>query len=135
MRDTGYHPDYRPGARRFDVGEHANRITVPMLAEGLRQLGAWGVHAIEAYCRAMMETLLPALEGSGLEPVPGDERCAHILGLPVAEPARLERIMHELKARNVQVSQRGRTVRVSPHVYNTEADMAALAEGLLAAGR
>lgn len=41
-----------------------------------------------------------------------------------------EALQQKLKAANVSVSVRGDFVRISPHVYNDEADIAALTEVL-----
>lgn len=127
---TDYRLEYERGARRFDVGEHANYITVPMLTEGVRQAAAWGADAIQAHCRALTEPI-DALRGDErLSLAPASDRVAHIIGIRLADADGIAPIMRALEARRVRVSRRGSSIRVSPHVYNTPGDIDALMEGV-----
>lgn len=129
---TAYRSEYEAGARRFDVGEHANHITVPMLTEGVRQVREWGAEAIQAHCAALLAPL-DALSADGRFSVaPPSERIAHIVGMRLADSERIPRLMDALAERQVRVSLRGHSVRISPHVYNTAEDVDALMDGLLA---
>lgn len=129
-----YQTGYQPGARRFDVGEHSNPITVPMLIESLRQIEAWGVDAIQDYCAGLGRALEEALgAANGFTLNPPDERGAHLFGVRVPHPEAIPAILAELAARKIFVSQRGHFLRVSPHLYNTPEDMHALAEALRSA--
>jgi selenocysteine lyase/cysteine desulfurase len=131
-----YRDGFQFGARRFDVGEHSNPITVPMLLESLRQILAWGVDAIQGYCAGLGRALEQALgEQHGFALNPAAERGAHLFGVRVPHPELIPAILAQLAARKVFVSQRGTSVRVSPHVYNTAQDMEALADALKAAIR
>lgn len=130
MRDTGYSAQYRDGARRFDGGQHANQITLPMLSEGIRQLLEWGVAAVGAYCAGLRGPLAALLESGRVSAFPESERCGHITGLKPRRQAAIPALMNALAGRNIRVSQRGAYIRVSPHVYNTVDDMAALADTL-----
>ena len=127
---AGYSSKYRPGARRFDVGEHANPITMPMLSEGVRQVLEWGVESIQAYCAELARRLLPLTAEGRVRALAPGERVEHILGLRLPEPEALPRIMEALRRRNIHASQRGTSLRVSPHVYNTPDDMDAFCEAL-----
>ena len=128
---TAYRHDYEKGARRFDVGEHANYITLPMLTEGVRQATAWGVEAIQDYCATLAKPLEGLLEDERFSVAPASQRVAHILGLRLADSSRIAGIMMALGERGVRVSQRGQSIRVSPHVYNTPEDIDALMDGLM----
>jgi selenocysteine lyase/cysteine desulfurase len=130
-----YRDEYQPGARRFDVGERSNFALIPMMAEALRQLLEWGSEAIQFYCAQLGDLLAERLAGTPYGIVPPDQRGAHLFGIRAPEGALLPRIQAELAGRNLFVSLRGTAIRVSPHVYNTESDMAALAEALRAALR
>jgi selenocysteine lyase/cysteine desulfurase len=128
--DTSYVPTYRAGARRFDGGEHANSITLPMFREGVRQVEAWGGAAIQAYCTELGKRLQPLAEQDLVQmPAPSD-RYAHIVGLRPRDEAAVPRLVQELARRNVRVAQRGSALRVSPYVYNTPQDLDALCETL-----
>ena len=129
---TAYRHEYEKGARRFDVGEHANYITVPMLTEGVRQAMAWGSEAIQDYCAILGRPLAQLLEDERFLVAPASERIAHIIGIRLADASRIPGVMAALTERQVRVSQRGQSVRISPHVYNTPEDIDALIDGLMA---
>ena len=112
--------EYRPGAARFDVGESANFILVPMLMAALEQVLEWGVERINEYCRELCDPVFP---GAG-----------HLFGLRLPADVDPAEVRSELQRRNVFVSVRGRAIRVSPHLYNDAADMAALATALSDSG-
>jgi selenocysteine lyase/cysteine desulfurase len=129
-RLTHYREGFQPGARRFDAGEHANFILVPMLSAAIRQILAWGVPEIQAYCADLAQGLAGALgEGPFRLAAPRD-RAGHMFGVRVPPGTSLPKLVEELKRRDVHVSVRGNSVRVSPHVYNTPEDLLALAEAL-----
>ncbi len=126
VSNMSYLTEYRTGARRFDVGEHANHITVPMLSEGVRQVLEWQPARVQAYCAELGRHLEPVLHGEGFSAVAPEERAAHIIGLRVQRAELLPPIVARLGARNVRVSQRGTSLRISPNVYNRQADVEAL---------
>ncbi len=130
-----YTEELRPGADRFDAGERANTILVPMFATALSQLLEWGMDNIQEYCDALVGELEMALAETEYAIAPREERAAHVFGIRVPDPSRLDRVMEELKKRAVHVSVRGASLRVSPHLYNRSEDMAALADALMAARR
>jgi selenocysteine lyase/cysteine desulfurase len=129
---TDYRREYEKGARRFDVGEHANYITVPMLTEGVRQAAAWGADAIQDHCATLTRPLDRLLEDARVSMAPASERVAHIIGIRLADADGTPAVMDALEARQVRVSRRGRSIRISPHVYNTPHDIDALVDGLAA---
>ncbi len=129
---SAYHTDYRPGARRFDVGEHGNPIALPMLNEGVQQVAGWGASAIQAYCAQLNRRLEPLCREERARMAPADQRYEHIVGLSLPPGVELPRIVTGLRARKVHVSQRRTSLRVSPHVYNTPEDMDALCDALTA---
>ena len=127
---THYRDGFQPGARRFDAGEHSNFILVPMLSAAVRQILDWGVPGIQAYCDHLAQGLAQALgEGPFRVAAPRD-RAGHLFGVRVPPGTSLPKLVEELKRRDVHVSVRGTSVRVSPHVFNTPADLLALAEVL-----
>jgi len=122
---TRYEEDLRfhPGARRFDVGETSNFALMPMAIEALRQILEWGVQRLADTIAALTGPLVERAAELGLEAVPSARRAPHYVGLrfPSGVPPELP---HRLAADRVYVSVRGRNaLRVTPHVYNTEADI------------
>ena len=117
-----YAERYQPGARRFDVGERSNFALLPVSIVGLEQLLAWGVPAIAATLAARTAAIERRAAALGLASAAADRRAGHYLGLgfPEGLPAGLpERLARE----QVHVSLRGASLRVTPHLYNDEADL------------
>jgi len=129
-RLVDYADDYQPGAARFDMAERASFVLMPMLLASLEQVLAWGPEHIQAYCADLTHELLDEARSLGYTVEDEAWRGAHLFGLRVpagGDPARLKLA---LDARRVAVSLRGDAVRVSPHVYNSPDDIAALADAL-----
>ena len=128
-----YRDGFRHGARRFDFGEHSNGIMVDMLTASLRLILEWGVDNIQAYCAALAERLGERLAETGFRVAPAAERTGHMFGVYMPDGLEPARAMEVLREKGIHVSVRGQSVRVAPHVYNDEADVAALADALLTA--
>jgi selenocysteine lyase/cysteine desulfurase len=116
-----YQEEFQPGARRFDVGERSNFMLVPMAAAALRQLQAWGVGSIQETLRGLTRRIAQGAQALGLEVAPEAYRVGHLVGLR-RRGGYAPDVPARLAARNVYVSVRGDNLRVSPHLYNTEAD-------------
>jgi selenocysteine lyase/cysteine desulfurase len=117
-----YQDGYQPGARRFDVGERANFGLVPAGIAGLEQLLRWGQPAIIETLAARTADIVERAGALGLCALPAQLRAGHFLGLrlPGGAPAGLpERLAKE----QVYVSLRGDSLRVTPHLYNNDADV------------
>ncbi|MFY0582314.1 aminotransferase class V-fold PLP-dependent enzyme [Cystobacter fuscus] len=128
-RPVDYRDDFQPGARRFDVGERSNFALVPMALAALRQLSSWGVADIQETVGVLTARLAAGARSMGLEVAPEGLRAGHLMGLrnPGGYPPD---VTAKLAARRVFVSVRGDSLRVSPHLYNTEADVDRLLEEL-----
>lgn len=132
-RLVDYQPAYQPGAVRYDVGEKSNFILIPMLLEALRLIQEWGTTQIQSHCRQLTAPLIGFLAEAGCYTEDQHWRSEHLLGVRFPQTVAMERIREELGRRNVLVSYRGDAMRISPHLYNTPADIEALKEGLKAA--
>ena len=104
-----------------------------MLNEGLKQILTWSVTAIRDYCAALSSDVEAALAGSPYVVAPAAARSPHLFGIRVPDGERLPAILEDLRRREIYVSQRGTSLRISPHVYNTPDDLGALVEALRAA--
>jgi selenocysteine lyase/cysteine desulfurase len=124
---------FQPGARRYDVGETSNFALMPMAIAALDQILAWGVPNLAETIAVLTETLVARAAALGLGAVPAARRAPHYVGLrfPGGVPAALPQ---RLAAERVYASVRGRgTLRVTPHVYTTEADIDRLIGAIAAA--
>ncbi|MEE8062609.1 MAG: aminotransferase class V-fold PLP-dependent enzyme [Gemmatimonadales bacterium] len=128
-RLADYRDDYREGATRYDVGETANFILLPMLRAALEQLSEWTVEAIAAYCRRLTDRVANEATRLGYGVPDADERAPHIIGLRL-DPAQGEALRSALERRHIQVAIRGEAVRVSTYLYNDDRDIAALTDAL-----
>jgi selenocysteine lyase/cysteine desulfurase len=117
-----YTDAYQPGARRFDVGERSNFALMPMAIAALRQVLDWRVDNVRDTLRELTGRIEREARRLGLEPVPAERRVDHMLGLRSPRPLPPD-LTTRLAAAQVYVSVRGQSIRVSPHVYNTEADI------------
>ena len=117
-----YQDEFAPGAVRYDVGERSNFALVPAAEAGIRQLLDWGVENIQETVAALTSSIAERARALGLESVPEGKRAGHYLGLK--KPGGLpEGLLPKLAERNVFVSVRGPSIRVTPHVYNDERDV------------
>lgn len=126
-----YVDEYRPAAARYDVGGRSNFVLMPMAIAALDQLLEWDVARIEAYCRQLTHDLFDPLAAHGFVADDEDGRAAHLFGLRAPPGLDLGVLKRRLERQQVYVSLRGTAVRVSPNVYNTPDDVAALEEALL----
>ena len=120
------------GATRFDVGERSNFILTPMAEAALTQIGDWGIENIAdtiARSTAEVERRMTSL---GLDPIPAGRRGPHMTGVyfPNGVPVDLG---DRLRAAGVYASIRGDSLRLSPHLFTTEADLYRLSEVVAAA--
>ncbi len=117
-----YQDAFQPGARRYDVGERSNFALLPASLVGLEQLLEWGVEGIAATLSAMTAAIAERAAVLGLQATDPGKRAGHFLGLRFPEglpPGLAERLAEE----RVYVSLRGDSLRVTPHLYNNEADI------------
>jgi selenocysteine lyase/cysteine desulfurase len=126
---VSYEDAFQPGARRYDVGERSNFVLLPMANEALRQILDWGVENVSETIGDLTDLIEEEAARRGIEAVPKEVRARHMIGLKLGSAAP-EDLAAQLAAENVFVSVRGESVRVSPHLYNTEEDVERLFEVL-----
>lgn len=132
---VNYVDDYQPGAIRYDMGERSNFILVPMLIKAIEQLLDWKPENIQAYCKSLTAELVHELPELGFQIEHSDWRSHHLFGIHLPEHIRPRDLQKTLSDNKIHVSVRGSAIRISPHVYNNEEDIAALRNTLLKFGR
>lgn len=117
-----YRDDYQPGARRFDVGERSNFALMPQSIAALEMLLDWTVPAIAETLAAKTVTIAERARSIGLDPMAASRRAGHFLGIrfPDGVP---DGLPERLADKQVYVSLRGSSLRVTPHLYNNESDV------------
>lgn len=128
-RLVDYQDAFQPGARRYDVGERSNFVLLPMANEALRRILAWGVEDVSKRTGELTDRIEAEAAKLGVGAVPSVRRARHMIGLRLGSPASGD-LAARLAAENVYVSVRGESVRVSPHIYNTEEDVVQLFDAL-----
>ncbi len=128
---VNYQPDYQPGALRYEVGEHSNFILVPMMLEALKQVNLWKPQAIQKYCKTITQKPIALLREAGFWIEEEDIRGYHLFGIRIPEGMNMDAVKKRVHKNKISVSFRGNAIRVSPHVYNTEADMMKLVRALI----
>ncbi len=127
--DLGYVGD----ARRFDMGERDHFISMEMASIGMEMMNEWGAAAVARRLAMLTDRIADGVHGLGVSMPARDVRAPHILslGFKGGMPAAL---IGGLAADGIHVAARLGRMRISPHVYNDEADadrfVAALAKRL-----
>jgi selenocysteine lyase/cysteine desulfurase len=113
---------YKPGARRFDVGQKGTPTILPGVISALDQIRAWGVDHISDSLIGINNTIAEHLSALGFHLPDSSQRSPHMFGAII--PARYKgNLVAELSRRKIYVSQRGNSVRFSPHLHITEYDL------------
>jgi selenocysteine lyase/cysteine desulfurase len=123
---------YQPGARRFDTGEKSSFSNIAGALAALRQLEEWGIGTIAETLAVTNGRIAGILAKHGFETTAGDARAAHFQGarLPATDPRKLA---VRLVDHGVYASVRGDHLRVAPHLYTDDEDLARLDDALGAA--
>jgi selenocysteine lyase/cysteine desulfurase len=117
-----YRDRYEPGARRYDIGERSNFFLLPMALAALGQLNQWGVESISSEIQKLTQSLIEGAEDRGWEAPASHHRSPHMVG--IRKPGGLpDNVLQSFREHGVHVSVRGDSVRVSPHLHNTEEDL------------
>lgn len=128
---VNYESDYQPGALRYEVGEHSNFILVPMLLEALKQINQWKPKAIQQYCASITKKPIRLLREAGFWIEDEKYRGYHLFGIRLPEDRQIAGIRNSILKNKISVSFRGNAIRVSPNLYNTEADLMKLVNVLV----
>lgn len=119
---VNYQEEYRPFANRYSVGEVSNFIYVSMLSKALEKIKDWGTENIQSYCHSISDHTINALRTKGCWIEEIDFRVNHLFGIRLPESIDIEKLKSKLQEKQIIVSYRGTAIRVSPHVYNDEAE-------------
>lgn len=117
---------WQPGARRFTAGG-ANALGLTALAASLDLIEGVGLSAIAAHNRALGQLLVDGLRRFAphvrlVSPADAARR-ASIVVFTLGNAAQDEALVHRLAEQGIIVAFRRRGVRVSPHLYNTPAEI------------
>ena len=128
---TNYQEAFQPAARRFDMGEKSNPAQLLGASAAMRQILDWGVDNIAQTLQAKTDYIADELTGNLMTPIERNLRAPHYLGLRFSGGIP-KGLAASLAEDNIYVSVRGPAMRVTPHLYSTEADIARLIKALKA---
>lgn len=118
LADTAYVAD----ARRFDMGERDHFISLEMASIGMEMMAEWGCDAVRERLAMLTGRLADGLRETGVALPETRVRAPHILC--VSFPKGLPKgLVDRLAAEKIFVAPRLGRIRISPHVYNDEADV------------
>jgi len=112
---------YVEGGRRFDMGERDHFISLEMASVGMEMVAAWGCAALTARLGMLTGRIAGGLQGTDVIVPDGRVRAPHVLSLTFpGRPA--NELAQRLASQQIYVAPRLGRMRISPHVYNGEAD-------------
>lgn len=124
--------NWKPGPARYAAGG-LNRTGLAALAASLELIEEIGIDAIEAHTTALAEQLYHELQAKpGVRVVSSDDpaRRSAITVFTLGDRNRDAALVADLERQGIVVALRPLGVRVSPHFYNSESDIARLLDTL-----
>ena len=116
-------PSYVGDARRYDMGERDHFISMEMAAIGMEMMAQWGAEPVTQRLLAMTRRIADGLRGTNAVQILDERvRAPHILSVGFAG-SMLPSLIPALAGQQIYVAARLGRMRVSPHVYNDEADV------------
>jgi selenocysteine lyase/cysteine desulfurase len=112
---------YVADARRFDMGERDHFISMEMASIGMEMMADWGAAAVERRLEMLTERIADGVRGPGVGVPERHVRAPHILSLAF-EDGMPNGLIEGLAGEGIYVAPRLGRMRISPHVFNDEAD-------------
>ena len=117
---------YVGDARRFDMGERDHFISMEMAAIGMEMMAEWHATAIAQRLAMLTERIAVGVSDIGVSVLERRVRAPHILSLGLKNPGFKDGmpkgLVEGLAAEGIYVATRLGRLRISPHVFNDEAD-------------
>jgi selenocysteine lyase/cysteine desulfurase len=112
---------YVDDARRFDMGERDHFISMEMASIGMEMMADWGAAAVAQRLLMLTDRIADGARGIGVSVPERRVRAPHILSLSFGDGMPTD-LVARLASEGVYVATRLGRMRVSPHVFNDEAD-------------
>ena len=127
---VGLLPPLVPSARRFDMGERLNPVSLPMALAGMELLRSWGREAVVDRLRWLSDLLAAEAERAGWSAAPVALRAPHMLGLRPPPGVDVAAALASLASCGVTVAERGGVMRLGVHAFNDEGDVERFSDAL-----
>jgi selenocysteine lyase/cysteine desulfurase len=112
---------YTPDARRFDMGERDHFVSMEMASIGMEMMADWGAAAVAQRLQMLTERIAEGVRGIGVSVAERHLRAPHILCLGFKD-GMPKGLIEALAGEDIHVAARLGRMRISPHVFNDEAD-------------
>jgi selenocysteine lyase/cysteine desulfurase len=119
---TFYTPEYRNGARKFDMGEFSHFNTMQMAIAALDQILNWEVGNIHSSIKELTNIISEHLSKDKDHQKPLTTNAGHIISVPIGNRD-LATLKKKFAENKIFVSFRGSSIRISPHLYNDASDI------------
>ena len=114
--------NYVGDARRFDMGERDHFISLEMASIGMEMMADWGAEAVAQRLQMLTDRIADGVRQVSVGVPERRVRAPHILSLSFADRI-LPALVEALASENIYVAARLGRMRISPHVFNDEADV------------
>ena len=121
--------EFEAGAVRYDMGERANFALMPGVICALEKVLSWGVQNIQTTLGMRNMDLCERLDGIGLKTTRRVLRGPHFIGARMPDGTR-DNLIELLGERQIFLSQRNQSLRITPHLWNDQTDFDRLCEAL-----
>lgn len=126
---TNYQGSYRAKAYRYNVGQPANFVFIPMLQTAIQEILEWRVDHIQEYCSKLFRPFRQAILDKGYV-YDSSGVASHLFGIYHQGSTSLKNLKEKMALQKIHVSIRGNAVRIAPHIYNNSADAMKFVEAL-----
>jgi len=116
-----YQDSYESGAIRYDMGQRSNFALIPGVITALKQLKTWGIKNIESTLSQQSDSLSNRLKKIGLTVSDPKKRGPHFIGAKLPKGTS-KNILEILSKEKIYLSERGGSLRITPHLWNNSHD-------------
>lgn len=113
---------FAEGAKRFDMGERDHIVSLEMAAVGMEMMAQWGQAAIQERLAMLTAMIADGVRNTGALLPDEKLRAPHVLSLGFPKGMK-PGLIEAMAAEGVHVAPRLGRMRISPHVYNDDADV------------
>jgi selenocysteine lyase/cysteine desulfurase len=113
---------YVADARRFDMGERDHFVSLEMASIGMEMMADWGAAAVAQRLSMLTDRIADGVRDIGVGVPERRVRAPHIISLSFAD-GMLTGLVKALASEDIYVAARLGRMRISPHVFNDEADV------------
>jgi selenocysteine lyase/cysteine desulfurase len=103
------------------MGQRSNFALIPGVITALRQLKSWGIKNIESTLFQQSKHLSSRLRDLGLTVSDEEKRGPHFIGAKLPRDAP-KNILEILSKEKIYLSERGGSLRITPHLWNNKDD-------------